>query len=147
MPSLEIQLVCPHCDTLNRMPRAKLMAGGKCGSCGKPLFDGRPLPLGQKRFDRHLEKSDLPLLVGFWAPWCGPCRAMAPEFDRAAARLEPNLRLVKVNVDEEQGLARRYAIRSIPTLAFLFHGGELARTSGAMTATELEQWVQRFQPA
>jgi len=134
-------VICPHCDTINRVPRAKLGAGAKCGSCHKALFEGRPLALDQAQFLRHLEKSDLPLLVDFWAPWCGPCRAMAPEFERAAARLEPRFRLVKVNVDEAPAIASRYAIRSIPTLALLHHGREVARTAGARSAAELERWA------
>jgi thioredoxin 2 len=136
-----IHVVCPHCDTLNRVPRARLGAGGKCGSCGRPLFEGRPLALTQDRFERHLDKGDLPLLVDFWAPWCGPCKVMAPEFERAAPRLEPRLRLVKVNVDEEPAIASRFGIRSIPTLALLHHGREIARTAGAMSAADLERWV------
>ena len=142
-----VLVVCPHCDTLNRLPRAKLEAGGKCGQCGKLLFEGRPLPLDAARFERHLEKSDLPLLVDFWAPWCGPCKMMAPEFEKAARRLEPRFRLVKVNVDDAPALASRYAIRSIPTLTLLHRGREIARTAGAMAAGDLEQWVARQQAA
>jgi thioredoxin 2 len=134
-------VICPHCDTINRVPLAKLDAGGKCGNCHKPLFEARPVALDQARFDRHLQKGDVPLLVDFWAPWCGPCKAMAPEFERAAGRLEPNLRLVKVNVDEEPALAQRYGIQSIPTLAVFRHGKELARQAGAMSAADLERWV------
>jgi thioredoxin 2 len=142
-----LHVVCPHCDSVNRVPRAKLAAGARCGSCHSPLFEGRPVPLDAARFDRHLEKSDLPLLVDFWAEWCGPCKAMAPEFERAAARLEPRLRLVKVNVDEAPALAQRYAIRSIPTLALLLHGRELGRSAGAMSAAQTEAWLQRQQAA
>jgi thioredoxin 2 len=134
-------VICPHCDTINRVPQAKLDAGGKCGNCHKPLLEARPVALDQARFDRHLQKGDVPLLVDFWAPWCGPCKAMAPEFERAAGRLEPNLRLVKVNVDEEPALAQRYGIQSIPTLAVFRHGKELARQAGAMSAADLERWV------
>ena len=123
------------------MPRAKLGQGAKCGNCHKALFEAHPLALDRARFDRHLEKGDLPLLVDFWAPWCGPCRAMAPEFERAAHRLEPNVRLVKVNVDEEPALAERYGIRSIPTLAVFSHGKEVARQAGTMSAADLERWV------
>ena len=140
-------VICPHCDTINRVPRAKLGQGAKCGNCHKALFEAHPLALDRARFDRHLEKGDLPLLVDFWAPWCGPCRAMAPEFERAAGRLEPRLRLVKVNVDEEPDLANRYGIQSIPTLAVFGQGKEVARRAGAMSAADLERWVASLQPA
>src|SRR5690242_3049495 len=124
-----VHVVCPHCDALNRVPHEKLAAGGRCGECHRPLFEGRPLALDDARFARQLEKSDVPLLVDFWAPWCGPCRAMAPQFERAAARLEPRLRLVKVNVDESPAAAQRFGISSIPTLMLVQHGRELARTA------------------
>ena len=137
-----LHLPCPHCDTLNRVPRAKLAAGGKCGACRRPLFEAHPVALDTERFLRQLEKSDVPLLVDFWAPWCGPCRMMAPEFERAAARLEPELRLVKVNVDEEPELAQRFRVSSIPTIALAFHGRELARRAGAMSAAQLENWAR-----
>src|ERR1700730_18131245 len=121
-PSLHI--VCPHCDTINRVPREKLAAsapgGGRCGHCHQALFDGRPVSLDTARFERHLAKSDVPLLVDFWAPWCGPCRAMGPEFERAAGAIEPSARLVKVNVGDEPALAERFAVRSIPTIVLAF---------------------------
>jgi thioredoxin 2 len=137
-----LHLPCPYCDTLNRVPRAKLADGGKCGACHRPLFAAHPLPLDTAHFLRQLEKSDVPLLVDFWAPWCGPCRMMAPEFERAAARLEPELRLVKVNVDEEPELAQRFQVSSIPTVALAFHGRELARRAGAMGAAQIERWAR-----
>lgn len=96
----QIIVPCPHCDALNRLPRAKLADRGRCGKCHQPFFTGRPLTLDQARFERHLEKGDLPLLIDFWARWCGPCHDMAPEFERAAPELEPGMRLVKINVDE-----------------------------------------------
>jgi thioredoxin 2 len=139
--SEHLHVLCPHCDTLNRVPRAKLAAGGRCGECRQPLFDARPLELDCARFERQLEKSDVPLLVDFWAPWCGPCHVMAPEFERAASRLEPRLRLVKINVDENPTAAERFAVRSIPTLVLALHGRELARTAGAMSAAQLETWT------
>ena len=137
-----LQIPCPNCDTLNRVPRARLAGGAKCGSCHRPLFEGRPLELDAPRFLRHLEKSDVPLVVDFWAPWCGPCRMMAPAFEQAAAHLEPGMRLVKVNVDEAPEVAERFAIRSIPTIALALHGKELARTSGALSAQALEGWAR-----
>lgn len=137
-----LHIVCPHCDTTNRVPRDKLADGGRCGQCRQKLFDGHPAALDTARFERHLANSEVPLLVDFWAPWCGPCRMMAPEFERAAATLEPRLRLVKVNVDEEPALAQRFQVRSIPTLVLAFRGRELARAAGARSAAELVQWAQ-----
>jgi thioredoxin 2 len=136
-----LHLVCPHCEAINRVPQDKLAQGGKCGVCHKALFGGEPLALDGARFARQFEKSDVPLLVDFWAEWCGPCRAMAPQFAAAARRLEPRFRLVKVNVDQEPELAQRFGIRSIPTMVMALHGRELARVAGAMSAADLEAWA------
>jgi thioredoxin 2 len=144
--SESLHIVCPHCDTINRVPPEKLAAagpgGGRCGQCHEALFDGHPVALDTARFERHLAKSDVPLLVDFWAPWCGPCRAMAPQFEQAAAALEPALRLVKVNVDEEPALAQRFGISGIPALLLALHGRERARIAGARSAAQLVEWVQ-----
>ena len=141
-----LHIVCPHCDTINRVPRERLAAsaaaGGRCGQCHEALFDGHPVALDTARFERHLAKSDVPLLVDFWAPWCGPCRAMAPEFEHAAATLEPAVRLVKVNIDEEPALAQRFQVSGIPALVLALHGRELARSAGARTAAQLVEWVR-----
>ncbi len=137
-----VHVVCPYCDTINRVPQAKLGGGGHCGECHKPLFEGQPVALDTARFERHLAKSDLPLLIDFWAPWCGPCRMMAPEFERAAAVLEPAVRLVKVNVDEEPALAQRFQARSIPTVVLALRGGELGRAAGARSAAQLADWAR-----
>jgi thioredoxin 2 len=137
-----VHIVCPHCDTINRVPRPRL-GGGRCGQCHQALFDGHPVALDTARFERHLTKSGVPLLIDFWAAWCGPCRAMAPEFERAAAALEPTARLVKLNVDEEPALAERFAVRSIPTIVLAFEGRELARIAGARSAAQLAEWVGR----
>ena len=137
-----VHIVCPHCDTVNRMPRAKLADGGRCGQCHQKLFAGHPVALDTARFARHLDNSGIPLLVDLWAPWCGPCRMMAPEFEHAAAELEPAVRLVKINVDEEPALAQRFNARSIPTLVLTFQGRELARAAGARSAAQLVVWTR-----
>ena len=142
-----LHVTCPGCDTTNRVPRARLAAGGKCGKCGEPLFAGRPLPLDGQRFQRHAEASDLPLLVDFWAAWCAPCRMMAPIFEQAATQLEPQVRLAKVDTESDPELAARFAIRSIPSLVLLHRGHEIARTSGAVPLPQLLAWTRQHLPA
>ena len=137
-----LQIVCPHDGAINRIPAARLTDAPRCGRCRAPLFGGTPLELDAAGFDRHLQKSELPLLVDFWAPWCGPCRMMAPAFHEAAALLEPRARLAKVNTENEAALAARFGIRSIPTMILFSGGREIARHSGALTVpAQIAAWA------
>jgi thioredoxin 2 len=137
-----IRIVCPACDATNRVPAARRGEDPRCGACKAALFQARPVALSEKRFRHHLRNSDIPLLVDFWASWCGPCRAMAPAFEAAAAQLEPRMRLVKISTEEAANLATEFAIRSIPTLALFAGGREVARQPGAMPLRGIIDWAE-----
>lgn len=135
-------VVCPHCHTTNRVRQDDLGKAPDCGSCHQPLFSGHPAQLDEAAFERHVARSQIPVLVDFWAAWCGPCRQMAPAFEQAAAQLEPEMQLAKVNTDEAKNLGARLQIRSIPTLALFVDGREVARQPGAMGAGDIVRWAR-----
>ncbi|RYF02166.1 MAG: thioredoxin TrxC [Comamonadaceae bacterium] len=137
-----LHIVCPHCHTTNRVQSAQLGQAPDCGSCHQPLFVGEPLALDAQSFDKHLQRNHIPVLVDFWAPWCGPCLAMAPAYAQAARELEPQVRVAKLDTEAHQALGARHAIRSIPTMALFKGGREAARVSGAMSAADIVRWVR-----
>ena len=137
-----LHIICPHCGAVNRIPAARLTDAPKCGKCHRPLFQARPIELTSANFESQINRNDIPVLVDFWAPWCGPCKMMTPAFAQAAYQLEPQVRLAKLNTEAEQTIGARLGIRSIPTLALFRGGRELARQPGAMGAADIVRWTR-----
>ena len=135
-------IICPHCDAVNRIPKSRLEDGPACGKCRKAIFNTKLLVLHEGNFKKHTTKNDIPTVVDFWAPWCGPCKMMAPAFEQASKKLEPYYRLAKLNTEDEQAIASRFRIQSIPTIAIFKNGKEIARQAGAMNTSDIINWVK-----
>ena len=137
------KVVCPNCNAINRIPVGRPVVRGKCGRCRNPLFTGKPFPVSVKGFDAQVRHSDIPVVVDFWAGWCGPCKAMAPAFERVAGELEPEARFLKVDIEAERELAARYHVHSIPMLMLFRQGNLVARRPGASDARSLRAWIEQ----
>lgn len=140
-------IVCPHCTSINRLPAGRDARQAKCGHCRQHLFTGHPMPVSARSFDTHIQRNDISVVVDFWAAWCGPCKVMAPAFERAAGELEPELRFLKVDTEAETELSARYNIRSIPTLMLFHKGNVVAQRAGAVNAEALRQWLRQHAPS
>ncbi len=135
-------IVCPACSTVNRVPAERPANAARCGGCKHALFDAHPTAVDEAGFERHIRSNSIAVLLDVWAPWCGPCRAMAPAFERAAAALEPNVRLLKLNADEAPNVSARLGVRGIPAMYLFSNGGVLAQTTGAMPADAIVRWTR-----
>ena len=134
-------IICPHCVAVNRIPGERLADAPNCGKCLDALFTGQPLELNSNSFQQHVSRNDIPLLVDFWTPWCGPCKMMSPAFEQAAKELEPRMRVAKLNTENAPAIAAQYQIQSIPTLALFRGGREIARQPGAMGTADIVRWA------
>ncbi len=139
-----LKIVCPHCSAANRVDAARLGDRPKCGKCKEELFTSRPIDLDPSNFDRIISLNESPVVVEFWAPWCGYCKRMAPIFDEAAAQLEPRIRLAKVNTESQPVISGRFGVQGVPTLIIFKNGQEIARQSGAMDLPNLLRWIQTY---
>jgi thioredoxin 2 len=142
MKEESLHIVCPNCEAVNRLPRAKLAQHPNCGKCHQPLFSGKPVELTNTNFSSMINHTDIPIVVDFWAPWCGPCKMMAPIFEHAAATIEPRARLAKLNTEVTQEVASKYGIRSIPTLIIFLRGKEVIRQAGALDKNNLIRFIE-----